>query len=145
MPENIQEGLFTEYKGAFDEEVDSELKLAMASKQKGNFFALPDAVGQKNAKKAWIEYIKARTLLLEPEMLHGSIVAKVRDMLFSERASAGELEMHPFVYKKAKQDFNNWNREELQKLYYRLIFIHYQSRSGGDELDLALEKLLLSI
>jgi len=141
-----QEPLFKQYKGVFDEE-DLEMrgKQEKSARPKNNFFALPDAVGQKDAKAAWLQYILARKTGLEPEMLHANIAGKVRDMLLSAKASVEELQMHSFVYKKAKSDFSRWNRQELQEFYDKLVFIYHEARMAGTDLDIGIEKTLLTI
>ena len=116
-----------------------------AGGDKYNPFALADAVGKKSAKEAWIEYERARLAGAEPEELHGRVWGKARDMIASEKATAEELGLHPFVHQKAKADFKNWSKEKLDNFTDKLLDIYHQSRLGGDELDLAMEKLLLNI
>lgn len=123
----------------------NETRLNSKVGQKYNPFALADAVGKKSAKEAWIEYERARLAGALPEELHGQVWGKVRDMIASEVATATELGIHPFVHKKAKADLRNWPRDILNKFTDNLLNIYHESRLGGDELDLAMEKLLLSI
>lgn len=108
-------------------------------------FALPDAVGKKSPKEAWIEYQRARMAGIEPEELHARVWAKVRDMISSESGTADELLIHPFVHKKAQADFRNWPPRLLQDFADELIDVYHQSRLGGDGLDVSMEKALLSI
>ena len=102
-------------------------------------------MGKKSAKEAWIEYERARLAGAEPEELQGRVWGKARDMIASEKATAEELGLHPFVHQKAKADFKNWSKEKLDNFTDKLLDIYHQSRLGGDELDLAMEKLLLNI
>lgn len=110
-----------------------------------NPFGLADALGRASAKEAWIEYERGRLFGIEPEELHGRIWGKVRDMISSQTASHTELDIHPFVHKKAKADFHNWETTKLRKLVDELVSIYHMSRMGGDDLDTAMEKLLISI
>lgn len=113
--------------------------------EKYNSFALPDAVGRKSAKDAWIEYEKARMALGTPEELHARVWGKVRDMIAANYGSVEESGLHPFVYKKAKADLKNWNEESLNKFIELLIDVYHESRMGVVELDIGMEKLLLGI
>lgn len=113
--------------------------------QKFNPFALADAIGQASAKKAWIEYERAHIFGAEPEELHARVWGKVRDMISTQEGTTQELGIHPFVHKKAKADFGNWEEERLANFSEKLVAIYHWSRMGGDELDIAMEKLLLSI
>lgn len=129
----------------FREKKEHEWKKKFNNNDKYNPFALADAVGKKSAKESWIEYQRARLAGAEPEELHSKVWGKARDMISSEKATADELGIHPFVHKKAKADSKNWPKEKLDLLTQNLLGIYHQARLGGDELDLAMEKILLSI
>ncbi len=118
-----------------------------ASRDKDGYnpFAIADAVGKRSAKEAWIEYIKSRENNNEPEEIHGRVVGKVRDILIAETVAAEESGMHPFVYRKAKMDLKNWPEDSLQNFYTRLVSLYHNSRLGGEDMDVALEKELLKI
>lgn len=111
----------------------------------GNPFALADAVGKRSAKEAWIEFSRARFSGAEAEELHSRIWGKVRDMIASKNSTAIELGLHPFVYKKAKADLNNWSKEKLENFVQELLAIYHRSRTGSESLEVALERTLLSI
>jgi len=49
------------------------------------------------------------------------------------------------IYNKSKIDTKNWTEIELKNFYNKLVALYHGSRMGGDELDLAIEKILLSI
>ncbi|HEY4515984.1 MAG TPA: hypothetical protein VJH67_02225 [Candidatus Paceibacterota bacterium] len=108
-------------------------------------FALGDAVGKGSAKEAWIEYVKARGFGVGPEELHSRVWGKVRDMIASETALPEEIGIHPFVHKKAKADLRNWPKLKLQNFADSLVAIYHLARMGGEDLDVALEKTLLTI
>jgi len=142
-----QNSLFKEYKDVYRDEREEEVRKTKLKSGKSDisFFALPDALGRKSPKDAWLEYIKARINGAEPEMLHSGLIGKVRDMLLTLKASAEDLEMHPFVYKKAKSDLRNWSTEGLQELYDKLVRVYYDARITGTDLDIEIEKTLLAI
>jgi hypothetical protein len=145
-----QNNLFKEYKGIFEAE-NNEKGADSKSKKERVFgyspFALQDALGERSAKKAWIEYEKLRFAGIEAEELVYKIVAKIRDMTAIKMgASKEDLGIkNDYPYNKSRRDLKNWKEEHLKNFYTKLITIHHRSRMGGDELDIAIEKTLLNI
>lgn len=139
------QSLFKQYEGVFEEEIQTPTKTEIKEPFNKGGFALADAVGKKSAKEAWVEYIKQVNSGVPIEMIHGSIVAKVRDILLAQKANASDLGIHPFVYQKAKADFKNWDKAKLEQFYDRLVISYHESRMGEDDLALATEKLLLAL
>lgn len=129
------------------EKIDKKInKWSMsAGRESYNPFALADAVGKKSAKESWIEYERARIAGASPEELHSRVWSKARDMISSGAATSKELGIHPFVHKKAKADMKNWSPRLLQNFADDLVGAYHKSRLGGDTLDIAIEKILLSI
>jgi len=146
-----QKGLFKEYEEIFkakEAEENSDAKKEAKSRVFGySPFALQDAVGEKNVKKAWIEYQKLRLDGIEAEELVHKIISKVRDMTaITTGASKTDLDIKSdYPYNKSKRDSKNWKEKELKDFYTKLVFAYHESRMGGDELDLALEKILLGL
>jgi hypothetical protein len=144
------QSLFKEYKGVFvptPEEVGGPTKSVGQEKIFAySPFALQDAIGERSAKKAWIEYVKLRFTGIEAEDLVHKIISKARDMAsIIAGANAEDLSLKDYPYNKSKRDTKNWKIEDLKNFYTKLIEIYHHSRMGGEELDTALEKLLLSI
>ena len=141
----MEQSLFKEYQGVFEGEEET-------TKEKKSFvwsfspFALQDAIGDKNAKKAWIEYHRIRISRIEAEEIIHKIINKVRDMnMILSGAGAEDLNMKDFPYNKSKEDLKNWKPEELKRFYTDLVSIYHESRMGGEDVDTALEKILLKL
>ncbi len=149
--------LFKEYEGIFNPEVkeDSNIKEKKGRVFNYNPFALQDAIGEKNIKKTWIEYQKLKLAGIGAEEIIHSIVRKVRDMTFIIIGiSKEDLGLKDYPYNKSKRDAKNWKELELKNFYTKLIIIYHQSRmtypngysiNRIDELEIAIEKILLSI
>lgn len=142
------ESLFKEYEGIFKEE-DLPSK---DSKTKKEFeyayspFALQDALGERSAKNIWIEYNKLINKGIDPEDLIHKIIGKVREMsAINQGASQEDLAIKDFPFKKSKGHLKNWSREDLQIFYEKLVKVYHYSRMGGEEIGVALEKLILSL
>jgi len=138
--------LFKEYENLFSDKEE----ILEEKREKGyaySPFALQDALGEKNVKNIWIEYQKLLLQGVVAEDLIFKIVSKVRDMA-SIKSGAGKeaLGIKDYPYNKSKRDLKNWKPEELQNFYAKLVAVYHQSRmAGGESLDTALEKILLSL
>jgi hypothetical protein len=160
----MTESLFKEYEKVFEESHSASCSArASRDKKAGEFefayspFALQDAVGEKSAKKSWIEYMKLRLTGIESEKLIFQIAGKARDMLaIIKGATKEDLGIaKDYPYNKSKRDAKNWQEKSLADFYTKLIEAYHGSRMGtrptewsfgrGEELDVALEKILLSI
>jgi hypothetical protein len=87
--------------------------------------SLVDALGSRSREKLWLEINRALALGDAPEMLHGLLHWKARDIM--EKGNRA------------------WKPLEARKLSLNLIELLQASRRGGLSLDLALEKFALSI
>ena len=109
-------------------------------------FALQDALGEKSAKRAWIEYEKLRFVGIEAEELVYKMTSKIKDMAaIMMGAGKDDLGLKDYPYNKSKRDLKNWQEEELKNFYTKLVEVYHRSRMGFDELDVALEKIILNI
>jgi hypothetical protein len=142
----MTDSLFKKYEGVFGEKEDTTKK-PNSFEYAYSPFALQDAIGEKSAKGAWIEYEKLRISGIEPEDLVHKIVSKVRDMtaiiMGASKEDLGIQKDYPF--NKSKRDAKNWKADELKNFYTKLTKIYHRSRMGDEELDTALEKIILSI
>lgn len=115
------QNLFKEYEGIFDGETPTLEEVGGPTKSVGRVyaykpFALQDAIGEKSAKKIWIEYQKLRLAGIIAEELIFNIINKIKDM------------------------------EDLKKVYTKLVEIYHRSRmEEGRDLDIAIEKTILKI
>ena len=140
------DSLFEEYKDVFEESSEP-----VVAKKPAGFafspFALQDGVGERSAKKAWIEYIKLRLSGIQAEELVPRIVSKARDMVLIKRgATAADLNSKPFPYGKSKKDLKNWPEVNLQNFYTNLVTTYHHSRIKSNyNLDIEIEKLLLGL
>ncbi|MEK7200905.1 MAG: hypothetical protein AAB672_02135 [Patescibacteria group bacterium] len=124
--------LFKEYEGVFqtenvEENSDTKQKKERVYAYKP--FNLQNAIGEKSAKKVWIEYQKLRLAGIVAEELIFNIVSKIRDMLVIKSFGA-----------------QKWKEEDLKKFYTKLVEIYHRSRmEEGRDLDIAIEKTILNI
>jgi len=101
-----------------------DLRLA-PSETRGFNSNLVNALALKNSEKLWVEINRAIREGDAPEMLHGLLHWKARDLM--EKGS------------------RVWKPQESRQLSLNLISILQSSRHGGLDLSLSLEKFALSI
>ncbi len=118
---------------------------AVGSKKEFNIFALADAVGSRDAFKAWSIYREAVDGGMESESILGTLFWQVKSMVLARDASsAGETGLNPFVFSKSKKYAAAYSEEELGKLLAKLITLYHEGHRGMVDLELGIERLLLS-
>lgn len=126
------QNLFKEYEGIFEVENVEENSDTKQKKERAyafNPFPLQNAIGEKSAKKIWIEYQKLRLMGITAEELIYNITNKIRDMLVIKSLGA-----------------RNWQEKDLKFFYTKLVEIFHRSRMESDnDLDIAIEKTILNI
>ncbi len=109
-------------------------------------FVLADALGRRDKKMLWAEYLAQRATGSVAEELHGLLFWQVKTMLAAASApSAAAANLKPFVYTKAKTSAKNFSSDELRTLSHNLVTIYHNAHRGLGSLDLLLEKLILEL
>ena len=127
---------------------ECSLPLGITEKQKKivSPFALADALGRRDKKMLWAEYLAQRATGSVAEELHGLLFWQVKTMLAAASApSAAAANLKPFVYTKAKISAKNFSSDELRALSHNLVTIYHDAHRGLSSLDLLLEKLILEL
>ncbi len=110
-----------------------------------NVFALADALGARDAFKAWSVYRQVIDGGTEPENILGTLFWQAKSMVLAAgTGSAGESGLSPFVYTKAKRGSANYSRDELDRLTSDLVVLYHDGHRGKRNLELATERLLLN-
>lgn len=98
---------------------------AVSKPRRGFNNALADALGARDGKALWKEIVKAYRQGDAPEMVHGLLHWKARDLMQDARGA--------------------WTHEEARRLSYDLITLLADSRGKDLELRFALERFALSL
>ena len=143
------------HKNIFGEVVDVDLSALEDEEDKPlldkkghefNIFALTDAVGARDKKKAWIIYQKALLAGLSPEEIFYKLVWQVKSLLLAAKTkSAAEADMKSFPYSKAKGYLKNFKTEEFESLSEDLVTSYVKTRQGEGEIETLVEKILLRL
>jgi len=131
--------------GKYAEKIE---KLGSDKKEKEEFklFSLTDALGERNKEKAWLKYQEALLRGLGPEEILGMLFWQTKTLLLAKKTkTSSEAAMSNFPYQKAKKYTKNFQEGEIEELNTKIIDIYHQSRRGGLDIPLGLEKFLLEI
>lgn len=112
--------------GAFEKAGAQIQTFAVAPKERQNFFALADALAERDRKRLWVLYIKALRKGASPEEISGILFWKVKELF----PSAGR---------------GKFSVEEIRGLGKKLVALYHDSHRGLVDFETGLERLILSI
>lgn len=113
-------------------------------------FALADALGRRDKKRAWILLVQALDDDQTPEQIYGTLLWQVKALaLVAEATERGDtssaLGLKPFVANKARQFARNYTLAEIHALLASFVEAYHDARRGGTPLALGLERILLQL
>ena len=77
-------------------------------------FSLTDALGQRDSKRLFALYHKAKMRNVSDEEIHGILFWQIKSMLLSASChSPQEAGLHPFVFRKSRGFLQHFSQEEL--------------------------------
>jgi len=111
-----------------------------------NIFSLGDALGKRNKKELWVLYQKATSAGLSSEEISGTLFWAVKNLALMKKAKAGDdCGLSTYVAPKARIFAKNYTQEEIKNLSRALVTLYHEAHRGGEPMDVALERLILSI
>ncbi|MEK7148514.1 MAG: hypothetical protein AAB770_01210 [Patescibacteria group bacterium] len=111
-----------------------------------NIFSLGDALGQRNKKELWVLYQEARVADLTPEEICSTLFWAVKNIALLKNAKSGEDKgVSPFVAKKTRVFAKNYTQEEIANMSRSLVTAYHEAHRGGEPMDIALERFILSL
>lgn len=133
------------FKGIADE--IKEFSQASGGKaQEFNIFLLGDALGARNKKDLWVLYERAKKTGLSDEEIAGTLFWSVKNLALMKNAKEGDnAGLNPYVASKNRGYVKKYSATEIQKLSGDLIKIYHEAHRGGESMDVALEKFILSL
>ncbi len=123
-----------------------EIVLPEKRNQSGfNIFALADAFGERDKKKAWILLTEAFKEGVSAEEVHGTIFWMVKNMaLVKQVGGAGDTGLSPFVLTKTTRFAGRFSGEELSAILDQLVTMYHDAHRGLSDLESDLERLVLT-
>ncbi len=111
-----------------------------------NPFALADAFGLRDRRRAWLLFVEALARGQAAEEVFWKLTWKVKTLLlFHTTSDPSSLGWKPFVLEQARRQSKQFKLEELQALSRRLLALWHESRRGQSDFELGLERLILEV
>ncbi len=135
--------------------IDERLVAELASEAcLSDIFALVDAIGQRRRARAMLELRRLLQAGRHPLYILSMIVRQFRLLLEVKGLPPGErrpeqvaraLGLHPFVAGKVVNQAQNLRREELQRIYGRLVEVEREIKTGRRDGEVALELAVVEV
>jgi hypothetical protein len=121
-----------------------EFKAAAAERY--NVFAMADSLAKKDKKMLWMQLMEAQSAGLSAEEIIGTLWWQLKSLrLAALTKSAEEAGMKDFSYQKSKRALGAFKPRELERLSTSLLAVYHDGHGGVRDIDVALEKWVLTI
>jgi DNA polymerase III delta subunit len=142
----IEEKLLAPEKKRLEKYAERATELNAEKAERFNAFGLADAFLRRDKKSLWILLMKAWEAGLSDEEIIGTLYWQVKMLRLAERTkSAEEAGQKPFVYSKAKRALSAFKEGELDSISRDLLSIYHDGHLGKRDIDLALERWVLTL
>ena len=117
-----------------------------AGVERFNVFALAELLAQKDKRNLWVKLCDAKAAGIPTEEIVGILWWQLKALrLALQTSSASEAGMKDFPYNKSKRALSNFKEGELERLSHSLIALRHDGHLGKCDIDLALEKWVLTL
>jgi DNA polymerase-3 subunit delta len=113
-------------------------------------FAMVDALGSRQGAQALIHL--HRLLESEPVLYAFAMILRqfrlllqAREALQQGRDPRQAMKAHPFVIRKAAKQARQFPLTQLEEIYHQLLNMDVRSKTGRDDLEVALDRLIASL
>lgn len=148
--------LFLIFEPSLDKSIAGELKDAGAvveeyagkntnTRPEFNIFSLGDALGRRNKKELWVLYQDALVAGLSSEEICGTLFWAVKNIALMKEGISGDSGLNPFVAKKTREFSKNYTQDEVVSLSSSLVTAYHEAHRGGESLEIALERFILTL
>ncbi len=111
-----------------------------------NIFSIANGLVEKDKKRLWVSYIDLLSRGAVAEEIHGILFWQVKNMILAGKAdSQKETGLSPYAYKSALTGTRKYKIEELVGMSGDLVDMTHRVRSGEGELEIMIEKWVLSM
>lgn len=142
----IEEAMLAPEKKKFSTYAETITEYKKTATERFNAFSMADSLAKKNKRMLWVQLQEANKAGLSPEEIIGTLWWQLKSLrLASLTKNAPEAGMKDFPYNKAKQSLNNFKSGELEQLSDRILKLYHDGHGGRVDINLALEKWVLTI
>lgn len=117
-----------------------------AATERFNVFALTDHLLKKDKRQLWVGLQEANRAGLAAEEIIGTLWWQLKSLrVVAAASSAAEAGMKDYPFNKARQALKNFKPNEVEQLSADLLTLYHDGHSGVRDINLALEKWVLTI
>lgn len=122
-----------------------EFEKKEAKKEAPIIFSITDKLLTRDKKGLWVSYLDLINQGIPAEEIHGVFFWAVKNMIIASKVgSQKESGLAPYSYSKALSGGRNYKEEELQEMSSGLVEMTHKVRQGEGELEILMEKWILS-
>lgn len=134
------------YRKVLEKHASSFTELKATASERGNPFALGDALGARDKKALWIELQKQLRNGLRPEELVGTLWWQLKTMrLAALTTTADEAGLKEYPYKKAKAALRKYSLSDIERLSHELLKLYHEAHAGRGDMEVGLERWCLGV
>lgn len=111
-------------------------------------FRMADAIGARDRRSAWAEFIKLRRSGKAAEDVHGTAFWVLKTLLLCARETKAEIlkmGVKPYTYQKNLSASKNFSARELEEKLGELKTMYHHAHQGDGDLAILLERFLLRL
>lgn len=114
-------------------------------KKDNSIFSIGDGLITKDKKKLWVTFIDFLNKGIAVEEIHGILFWQIKNMLIASKSGPSESGLNPYVYKNALTGSRQYKTDELGEMSESLVGMTHKVRQGEGDLEIFLEKWILSL
>ena len=119
---------------------------AEKAEQSFNIFKIAEALARKDKRSLWVLLNEAKRNGASAEEIIGILWWQLKTIrLAGLTKSASEAGVKDYPYQKAKQALRSFKAGELEKISLDLITLYHDAHKGKKDIDIALEKWVLTM
>lgn len=142
----IEGALLAPQKKKFEKYAGTLEEYRSAAAERFNAFGMADSLGRKDKKTLWLQLQDARQANLSAEEIIGTLWWQLKSMRLAQKThTAREAGMKDFSYNKAKRGLGSFKKGELEALSRSLLTVYHDGHLGATDIDIALERWMLTI
>ena len=142
----IEDSLLAAQKKIFTKYADSIEEVKTQKEERYNVFALADSLSRKDKKTLWMQLQEATQRGLSAEEIIGTLWWQLKTLRLAKLTKdAHQAGMKDFTYNKAKRSLSYFKNGELEQLSTTLLSVYHDGHLGKVDINLALEKWVLTI
>lgn len=142
----IEGALLAKEKAKFTKWAESMEEYKSENSTRFNTFDLADAFAHRDKKSLWLLFNDARYSGIALEEIIGVLWWQLKTLrLAALTDSAAKAGLKEYPYSKAKRALMKFKTGEIESLSHQLLALQHDSRLGLCELDIALERWILSL